>query len=609
MVDKKFLQELLYNTEDFDNCYIESLDKIDSLYIAEVSNHELNEKRIMKAFNFMVLLYRIKLQFNFWTGKVNKTIHKENFQELVKLILYNGEDHSYVRFNADKYSYSLNKYYLSELDIVKNILINSLSNDHSFGYEALRIIPQYKVKAPIPYANDKIRKWEDENKKMFNDIPTEPQKPNEDDYKPIITFSDRLFLRKKAKEEESSIAYKNAINKYEQQYKEWQDKVEQIKNNYNTRRQVELKKYNEYDEKIKKEWQEARTSFFEKIGKLNKDVDIFVNNYLGKDNYSVEDYCSIILDSSKNPLFFINDFDLELRNGILIVEYRLPDISEMPKYKESKIVSGEVRNKEISSTESNKIYDKFIYDITLRTIFELFNSDSANVIESINFNGWVHSKDKATGKDITNCIVSVQVDKATFLDLDLSNVDSKICFKSLKGLSGSKLHLMTPVKPILNIDTNDKRFIEAKEIADNIDDSTNLATMDWEDFEYLVREIFEKEFSVNGGEVKITQASRDGGVDAIAFDPDPIRGGKIVIQAKRYTNTVGVSAVRDLYGTVMNEGAMKGLLVTTSDFGTDSYTFVKDKPITLINGSNLLFLLNKHGIKAKIDINEAKKQM
>ena len=56
-------------------------------------------------------------------------------------------------------------------------------------------------------------------------------------------------------------------------------------------------------------------------------------------------------------------------------------------------------------------------------------------------------------------------------------------------------------------------------------------------FEHLIREIFEKEFSANGGEVKITQASRDGGVDAVVFDPDPIRGGKIIIQAKRYTNT------------------------------------------------------------------------
>ena len=81
----------------------------------------------------------------------------------------------------------------------------------------------------------------------------------------------------------------------------------------------------------------------------------------------------------------------------------------------------------------------------------------------------------------------------------------------------------------------------------------------------------EQEFSSGGGEVKVTQASRDGGVDAVAFDPDPIRGGKIVIQAKRYTNTVGVAAVRDLYGTVLNEGATKGILVTTSDYGPDAY--------------------------------------
>ena len=131
--------------------------------------------------------------------------------------------------------------------------------------------------------------------------------------------------------------------------------------------------------------------------------------------------------------------------------------------------------------------------------------------------------------------------------------------------------------------------------------------MGWEDFEHLIREIFEKEFAVNGGEVKVTQASSDGGVDAIAFDPDPIRGGKIIIQAKRYTNTVGVSAVRDLYGTVMSEGATKGILVTTAEFGPDSYNFVKDKPLTLLSGGNLLHLLEKHGHRAKIDIKEAKK--
>jgi len=148
--------------------------------------------------------------------------------------------------------------------------------------------------------------------------------------------------------------------------------------------------------------------------------------------------------------------------------------------------------------------------------------------------------------------------------------------------------------------------VESYAVANQIDNTTNLAAMDWEDFEHLTRELFEKEFQTGGGEVKVTQASRDGGVDAIAFDPDPIRGGKIVIQAKRYTNTVGVAAVRDLYGTVINEGATKGILVSTADYGPDAYEFAKGKPLTLLNGSNLLHLLEKHGHHAKIDLKAAK---
>ena len=130
--------------------------------------------------------------------------------------------------------------------------------------------------------------------------------------------------------------------------------------------------------------------------------------------------------------------------------------------------------------------------------------------------------------------------------------------------------------------------------------------MDWEDFEHLIRELFEAEFGKGGSEVRITRASRDRGVDAIAFDPDPIRGGKFVIQAKRYTRTVGVEAVRDLYGTVINEGANKGILVTTAEYGPDAYDFVKDKPLTLVSGGELLFLLERHGHKARIDLAEAR---
>jgi restriction system protein len=110
-----------------------------------------------------------------------------------------------------------------------------------------------------------------------------------------------------------------------------------------------------------------------------------------------------------------------------------------------------------------------------------------------------------------------------------------------------------------------------------------------------------KEYADERSEVKITRASRDRGVDAIVFNSDPLHGGKFVVQAKRYTSTVDVAAVRELYGTVLSEGANRGILVTTSKYGRDAYEWAANKPLTLIDGPNLLSLLSKHGYKFKIE--------
>jgi restriction system protein len=245
--------------------------------------------------------------------------------------------------------------------------------------------------------------------------------------------------------------------------------------------------------------------------------------------------------------------------------------------------------------------------MALKTLYEQFKADYIDALSFIVFNGWVKSIDRVTCNETNACVLSIQANKEEFMKINLAQVDPKTCFKSMKAASCSTLHSLTPVAPILHLNREDLRFINSYTVAEGLDTSTNFAAMDWEDFEHFIRELFEKEFSKSGGEVKVTQASRDGGVDAIAFDPDPIRGGKIVIQAKRYTNTVDVAAVRDLYRTLLNEGASKGILVTMSDYGPDAYDFAKGKPITLLNGANLLHLLAKHGHQAKIDIIGAKR--
>ena len=59
--------------------------------------------------------------------------------------------------------------------------------------------------------------------------------------------------------------------------------------------------------------------------------------------------------------------------------------------------------------------------------------------------------------------------------------------------------------------------------------------------------------------------------------------------------------------TVLNEGANKDILVTTSDYGPDAYEFAKGKPLVLLSSGQLIHLLQKHGHRAKVDLAEAKK--
>ncbi|MEO0600407.1 MAG: restriction endonuclease, partial [Myxococcota bacterium] len=192
--------------------------------------------------------------------------------------------------------------------------------------------------------------------------------------------------------------------------------------------------------------------------------------------------------------------------------------------------------------------------------------------------------------------------------INLAAVDPKACFRKLKGVGSSQLHSLAPVAPLAKIASDDERFVDSYEVASTLDEGENLASMDWEDFEHLVREVFEHRFARDGGEVRVTRASRDGGIDAVAFDPDPVTGGKIVIQAKRYTRTVQVAAVRELYGVVQREGAKLGILVTTADYGPDAYQFASGVPVNLISGSELLHMLQEMGRKVRIDLAAARSE-
>lgn len=342
-----------------------------------------------------------------------------------------------------------------------------------------------------------------------------------------------------------------------------------------------------------------------------KNKDFFIKIYEGYKNSFNEDVVSrinFIMNNLVLPTSIPNNWNADFSNeeGIAIVEIMLPDVVHRQVYKTVSLKSGNAK-KPLTQKEKLEKVPTIHPAIILRVAYEIFKNDNLNVIKLLVVNGWVEFDNPATGLKTKTYTASLAVDKDKIKDLNLSKLDPLSAFATLKGKSAGKLIDIIPVSPVMSLDKKDKRFIETKEVLSKMDTQTNLASMDWQDFENLIAELFQKEFSEEGTEIKLTQSSRDKGVDAIVFNPDPIRGGKYVIQAKRYTNTVDVSAVRDLVAVVAHEGASRGILVTTSTFGADAYAFVQNKPITLLDGSKLLGLLEKHGYKFRVNLAEARK--
>ncbi|RWA66001.1 restriction endonuclease [Mesorhizobium sp.] len=357
----------------------------------------------------------------------------------------------------------------------------------------------------------------------------------------------------------------------------------------------------------------AKREFLQRQAVANQRIDVLAADVANGESQAVIEHASLVLDASDYDGLFEKSYEIDYSpsSKTLMVEYQLPSLDGMPIVKSVRFVAatGELKETYISEKEQRANYDSVCYQICLRTIHELLEADEFENIQNVLFNGISTFVDRTTGRDAASCILSVLVNRNDFLEIDLARVDPKACFKSLKGVSASSLAALAPIPPVMELNKEDRRFIDPRNVAETLDTAVNLASMDWGDFEHLVRELFEKEFASRGGEVKVTQSSSDGGVDAVAFDPDPITGGKIVIQAKRYTRTVGVSAVRDLYGTMQHEGASRGVLITTADYGPDAHRFATGKPITLFTGANLLHLLQKHGYNAKIDLREARKEL
>ena len=550
-------------------------------YHQTIYHEGLNLQKTIGANSRSELKYKIEIQRTQWEERWKKKLESENKKMIAEQKRAEKAEIARNNEKAILYAEELTRDASNIQDKLDSLLVNDLTFE-KIDFEKLKTFDQYSVPSPsmpmmIPEQREPLRSDEE-----FNPKPG-------------------LLVRMS----KSKLEQFNADNdaRFNVTHNAW------YQNEMNNKAQNNLM-LEEYNRKLA-EWQKNKEEFINQQNEHNIGVDEFKTSVRSGDSDAVDEYVEMLLDKINIPLDYQMGHKIGYtpENRNIIIDAFFPTIESIPRLKSVSYVKSRQEFKESFFTDNQiaKKYDSIVYQLALVYLNRVFSiNNDFDLIDAVVLNGMVNTIDKATGNDTVSCILSVRVNRDKFESLNLSSIDPKAWFRSAKGVAAANIANITPVQPIQILDKEDERFIEGYSVIDSINEGVNLAAIDWKDFENLISEVFGQEFSSNGGEVKITQASRDGGVDAVAFDPDPIRGGKIVIQAKRYTNVVGVSAVRDLYGTLMNEGAMKGILVTTSYFGNDAYDFANGKPIQLIDGGQLLGLLERHGHKARIDLKEAK---
>ncbi|MET7456777.1 restriction endonuclease [Streptomyces sp. NPDC005574] len=289
----------------------------------------------------------------------------------------------------------------------------------------------------------------------------------------------------------------------------------------------------------------------------------------------------------------------------LVLEVELPGQAVVPavtQYRYKASVPPTVVPQPRKEAECKAMYRDLVARLALRAIAEAFAVTPPSLVDMVAFNGHVNAKDRATGKAIRPCLVSLRASRDTFEDLvlDEPELDPVQSLHFLNAIVSQHPYDLEPVRPVVTFDLAKYKLAPERDVVAGLDSRPDLVALDPIEFEHLIRRLFEK----IGLKSWVTQASRDDGVDAVAVNEEPLIGGLCIIQAKRSKNAVPAEAVRALAGVMHDKAAAKGIVVTTAWFGKASWDFAhRTGRMELIEGRHLKALLLEHlGIDALIGL-------
>src|SRR5437667_12219833 len=277
------------------------------------------------------------------------------------------------------------------------------------------------------------------------------------------------------------------------------------------------------------------TEIRQKVAAQHAEVDRFKQDFTAGSPPAIVEYFTMVLASSSYPDNFPQHAKLAYvpESKQLVVEYDLPSLEVVPEVSSYKYVKtkDEVTQTVKPLAQRKALYSSVIAQVTLRTLKELFkadrsgfvetvvfnrentritkfyNDDRTGYVETIVFNGYVDTIDKGTGRLLRTCLVTLRTSRDIFMQLDLSRVDPLACLKVLNASVSKNPAELVPVRPVLEFNMVDPRFIEETDVLSGLDQRPNLMDLTPSEFESLITNLFQK----MGLETRLTQASCDDG--------------------------------------------------------------------------------------------------
>jgi hypothetical protein len=213
-------------------------------------------------------------------------------------------------------------------------------------------------------------------------------------------------------------------------------------------------------------------------------IKTVLEDYVAQTSASIERHFQLALRTLLIPVpstFPWSTF-YDSNERLLQVNQRVPSLSDI-------VLKRADSKRPPAKKDADNFLRRVVPAVSLHIAQHVALNDFYENVDTIAVNCWCRYFERTTGQLKNAFVSSLSVEKKDILQIDINRADPLDAFRALRGAYVYSTEETVPIEPQIRLDKKDDRFVAGKEVLEGMAQGQNLATMDWQDFEHLIREL------------------------------------------------------------------------------------------------------------------------